>query len=214
MRYTAKELMPKHLPKSMVCDHLLYWMISKRAGIVKGYLCNYTSDDWFIDVSGAPDELKPLSYPEYKPSKSGWYWVYNQALDKWKLSFWSDEIHNYWYAVIVDYFIPYRLDEPSSNPCELKEDDVSVSEPVICFEKKREIALITQYLDKKGYDVTKREPELLLCPFCGGERCKIKGHSRERYYVWCNDCYYRSPKCDTRLIAVCLHNALPRKGEK
>lgn len=66
------------------------------------------------------------------------------------------------------------------------------------------------FLARIGYDVIKREPELLPCPNpeCGRE-CKIFD-SLDDIWVQCNYCYYRSPEARTVKEAVRLHSQMPR----
>lgn len=70
------------------------------------------------------DELKPKRYPENKPEQDGEYWchvgtdhIHAIEHDSWEVMRWGwDEYNkkNDWngYRILIDYFIPYRLDEP------------------------------------------------------------------------------------------------------
>ena len=76
------------------------------------------------------DELKPLAYPENKPEQDGEYWCHTDHIhaiehDSWEVMRWGwDEYNkkNDWngYRILIDYFIPYRLDEPVSDTDELE----------------------------------------------------------------------------------------------
>ena len=76
------------------------------------------------------DELKPKRYPENKPSEDGEYWCHHHILDYWKPLNWDgcwtyfDEYEQETVLCMwVDYFIPYRLDEPLSDTDELESED-------------------------------------------------------------------------------------------
>ena len=85
--------------------------------------------------------------------------------------------------------------------------------PLICFEENKAIEKMTEYLNKAGYDVVKREPEIKACPFCGGE-CILRNHIeyKKPYSVGCMECTYSSCSCETSEEAIRLHNLIA-KGE-
>jgi hypothetical protein len=73
---------------------------------------------WFIDIPNPPSELKFLAYPQNKPKEAGLYLVHYKPADDWGDIYYPDD--NIW-DEHIDYFIPYRLDEPVSDTDELDE---------------------------------------------------------------------------------------------
>lgn len=65
----------------------------------------------------------------------------------------------------------------------------------------------TKWLDLQGYDVLKRELELLQCPFCGGE-CYTWNPAENDWSVACQDCTYNSGCADSESEAIRLHNLI------
>ena len=63
---------------------------------------------WFIDIPGAPEELKPVLLSENPPNENGYYIVhtkYNNQWDRW----WLDKDNICMWDDYVDWFIPYRI---------------------------------------------------------------------------------------------------------
>jgi len=145
----AKDLMPKRYPQekpSKEHNHLFHHIGLNKwfTGWWNGrYFQNSMENrkklardiDWFIDIPGAPDEVKPLAYPAHKPSEDGKYichikyWIvegYALPLpEEWMIVGWDGDD---WECVRkrVDYFIPIRLDEPVRDTNKLEsEEDVS-----------------------------------------------------------------------------------------
>jgi hypothetical protein len=73
-------------------------------------------------------------------------------------------------------------------------------------------AFAQHWLDLQGYDVVKREPELLPCPVCGG-KANLVHWDVEEYYIVCdvNDCPIRTLYYSTAHQAIKAWNVLPRK---
>lgn len=189
MKYTAKQLMPKRYPDEKPREVDVYWyhdinydgwahLLYNNGKWGAGY-----NADWFIDVPGAPPELKPLAYPEYKPSKTGIYIVYYQAIDLWDTVYW-DNFSWQWYmgsdpnlnlkvfnVDCVDYFIPYRLDEENEIENETLEE---YRERLIKATEKAYKALYDLAVDvvtaiSEQLDGV-IEPEIAPCPVCGSEK--------------------------------------------
>lgn len=121
-RYTADEIRPKRYPENKPSKlgecyfahhptHGGWWSpLYKNNKWGAGY-----ETDWFIDVPNAPEELKPLAYPENKPSRLGAYIIHRTTSDVWMPVNWMSG----WCMVFsdciveiadVDYFIPYQLE--------------------------------------------------------------------------------------------------------
>ena len=132
VRWTAEQIKPERYPenKPTVCTNPI-WMTDPRYGWTDIYFgnCGYSVfgdneadkiERWFIDIPGAPEELKPLKYPENKPDGFGPYWAHLRQDNKgkfqdrwirmeWWETRWGCDIDKY--SRIIDYFIPYRLEE-------------------------------------------------------------------------------------------------------
>ena len=115
VRWTAEQIKPKRYGKTTylpIDENLYYWTFLDDWQIDNFPFLNGTA--WFIDIPGAPEELKPLKYPENRPDKNGWYLVHNKHHDKWDKHYWGgcfgDLVVAYW-DNLFDYFIPYRLEE-------------------------------------------------------------------------------------------------------
>ena len=79
------------------------------------------------------------------------------------------------------------------------------------------------WLDLQGYDITKRQPEIAPCPFCGHD-CEvdvaINKHGRafigEKKQVYCEkdvSCGYRGPFAFTAEEAIEKHNLIAGKDK-
>jgi len=71
------------------------------------------------------------------------------------------------------------------------------------------------WLDQRGYDVAKREPELLPCPACGG---KVGYSNNDKQtgrvsHIFCTECEKVFLSYPTFNDAAEAWNALPRKGK-
>jgi Zn ribbon nucleic-acid-binding protein len=239
--YNKSDLMPKRYPQEkpiffdvwVYCDKWQEW----RAGFwdERDYW-DEAEVKWFINIPGAPDEVKPLAYPEHKPSESGMYIVHNKELDFWDTIAWRREISFYW-RKLVDYFIDIRL-EPPENIEELAKDDVSEviwnTNSLRVWKSKHDPTLnflvnpddIPEYqwpieigeeeltwfslrwLNHEGYDVVKREEEIAPCPFCGGECDVFYECDDVANMVECERCGYRSRFANTSSEAIRLHNQI------
>ena len=114
VRYTAEEIMPKRCnPK----ENGLYWVIINNSIASKYWWEERNTSispilwrgiDWLIDIPGAPEELKPLKYPENRPQETGRYLFHRTADDKW-LNWWVDKNNPDFYGRLADWFINYRL---------------------------------------------------------------------------------------------------------
>ena len=148
MKYKLADLMPKRYPENRPNEaarsHEAYWTmheykgvrkytywfkkdfyISKYAKPVSGFVNVDSGVLWFIDISGAPEEVRPRKYPDEKPEKEGRYichfkpYIANGVStneDHWGENYWIvDDIEgnsdwkNAWN--LVDYFINYPLEE-------------------------------------------------------------------------------------------------------
>jgi len=130
MKYTADELKPKRYPDekpSFTGKVLLqsidgrwgwYYAIKDKRMLMYGHPVAEQINRWFIDIPGAPEELKPLAYPVNKPD-NGWYMVHSKDTDKWGRTNYCRDTIRFWDGYI-DQFIPYRLDEPVSDTDELE----------------------------------------------------------------------------------------------
>jgi Pyruvate/2-oxoacid:ferredoxin oxidoreductase delta subunit len=165
--YKLEDIKPKRYPKEKPSKEGWYLAYLNVHGTWTDYHYEVSRDTiypwdtrpitWFIDIPGAPPELKPLAYPQNKPSEDGEYWCHNKERDAWYSLRW-DRSHS-WNSNI-DYFIPYRLDK--ENEMELKilvdwrkdKDMVNLNTGRVTKDDFRTIC--TQFLDAEGYDVAKR----------------------------------------------------------
>ncbi len=201
--YTKEQLMPKRYPENRPSVNGTYWCRNLEFKYWIDYLSNDScfwgvNDDvrWFIDIPGAPDECKPLAYPENKPERIGLYIAHLVERNECIVIYWGNDWG--WYKdEHIDYFIPIRLDAPD------KEDDVSDKERVRGITVTDMIA----YLEKRGYTVTKPEPEIAPCPFCGGE-CGDRWHPFAGFWMSCTECRYNGGVANTKAEAIRLHNGI------
>jgi hypothetical protein len=115
VRYTAEEIMPKRYPDEMVNKGGTYWALTnggvwEKVGLNPLYL--YEGFTWFIDIPGAPEELRPLKYPENEPEEPGKYIVHYMTATKdknmeWFVKTWDG--FSFETLFVVDWFIPYRI---------------------------------------------------------------------------------------------------------
>jgi hypothetical protein len=122
VRYTAEEIMPKRYPENKPSiDDEFYWANNTTLDIwhwmlwheKENYFTEYPGEKhikWFIDIPGAPEELKPLKYPENKPSEDGLYVCHFINSDTWGCYYYQENCGGFTHSDgLVDYFIPYRL---------------------------------------------------------------------------------------------------------
>ena len=198
--YTAEQLMPKRYPENRPIKNSSYWCFSNNFDMwVLYFSCRGCFDGlhenelikWFIDIPGAPEEVKPLAYPEHEPEKDGRYIAHNKDTDIWEemeyRESWQYIMHSAWGIVGIDYFIPIRLDEPFGNSEKLEctgipilisstlfaveefDNTISISDSPeepggISVDCDEFTVLTKRWLDQQGYDVIKREPEIAPCP--------------------------------------------------
>lgn len=106
-------------------------------------------------MKNTADELKPKRYPDEKPSEDGLYWCHHHTLEYWKQLTWSADVWTYFseyeqasvFCLWVDWFIPYRLDEPDELERVMKQSDKRTVEYTI--------ELYSHWLKEQGYDVIK-----------------------------------------------------------
>ena len=230
--YTAEQLMPVR-PHGGYSQFSRYWTLNKRTKEQHGWArdsCPFVSlTEWIIPIPDAPEEVKPLSYPENKPSKEGAYWVHQKYQDRWYLFEWPTE-KTYWNG-LADYFIPIRLDEPLGNSEQLEDDMSEViweninkvqlissgDKTLICTHRdqptllfKSEWLEIMQALGERfGYDVIKREPEIAPCPNpeCHNDKMHLEGCEDDMWY-YCHKCGYAGPTANSKSEAGRLHNLI------
>ena len=113
--YTKEQLMPKRYPEERPLKNSGYWCFDTSSDRWIHYYSSGGCFDgvhkltrWFVDIPGAPEEVKPLAYPENKPSEGGMYITHNKVEDAWQEAHSLDAIH---WVLLVDYFIPIRLIE-------------------------------------------------------------------------------------------------------
>lgn len=132
MNYTAEQIInaikkyPENKPNDLT-DGPLYHSIDKNDEINVHYWYDahqhsfgHTKCRWFIDIPGAPEELKPVPYPQNRPVMSGEYVAHIKPL--WVPLYYKKESSG-WYrrqpsgclrhivAESVDFFINYRLED-------------------------------------------------------------------------------------------------------
>lgn len=137
---------------------------------------------------------------------------YNRAIGKWRERYPDTQITsmcNRWL---------YLQGEGDKYKNALEMDDIQIEPldriPLICFEKNKAVEEMTEYLNKTGYDVVKRKPEIAPCPVCGTEAYSWCEED-EWYYVQCGNitCAIRSDSDISEEHVINRWNALPRKGE-
>ena len=222
MKYTAQQILnaikkyPENLPSKGGGKR--YWVINETGAVYTlGWGIWYTFIGWFIDIPGAPEELKPLPYPQNKPDKEGKYVCHDTNNRKWnpyswyKNKFFADEF--------VDFFIPYCFEEEE----EMEEKNIldwDKKEGLVYFnvdemDIRQFRAICEKFMDDFGYTITNRQPEIAPCPFCGGE-CEVDidaSDGTERYSLGCKDmkCRYFSAFSYTPEEAIEKHNQLAEK---
>lgn len=245
--YTAEQLMPKRYPENKPSEmDWIYWVMGNNfEGRAYWGTINYDWKNvkWFIPIPNAPEELKPLAYPENKPSERGVYICHDKHTDRWFEHVWRGSLpqgNEYFsWRELVDWFIPYRLDEQLE-----REDDVSnvilnikrpgrtlaVSEYCggmktlrLCeytpntgkncsmqVDDAELTAFARHWLDLQGYDVVKREPEINECP---NPECnhELQVLGFMEWHLECAYCGYHSPHDPDKFEAIRLHNLIAGK---
>lgn len=248
MKYTREQLAPKRYPENKPSmTGVSYWTNLKIGGSAWFWgLMGWASKEiankitWFIDIPGAPEEVKPQAYPTVKPEREGTYIFHHIGMDKWYRGYWNgryfqiNEDNSNKLARDIDYFIPVRLedldgDEMKGNSVLWNGKDIYVEidkhglwigqpdsedDPVIAS-KDEFTELCKHWLDLQGYDVTKRQPEIAPCPFCGG-KCyndEAGSHSKkeDEHWIECETCEYHSKHCDTPEEAIRLHKLIAER---
>lgn len=199
--YTAEQIKPKKYPEEKPRMGYSIWVRSKvKNRWMRGW---YTDQnrlswaslaDWFIDIPGAPPELKPLAYPQNKPEQDGLFIAHEKPHDEWDVIRWSNNCD--WDSDVIDWFIPYRLDKENemvfreniwdtdemkaeydkSKPQMVALFDTSYGKPLntIVVLADELTAFARHWLDLQGFDVVKREPEIKACPNCGYEQAEYR----------------------------------------
>jgi len=85
--------------------------------------------------------------------------------------------------------------------------------PKVAIPKIDFMGFVTDWLDMEGYDITKREPELLPCPVCGREAEYYNNDKRTWCVssILCAECAKVFLSYPTFIDAVEAWNTLPRK---
>ena len=185
---------------------------------------------WFINIPGAPEELRPLPYPQNKPEKEGKYICHFKPYivgcapnnkDHWNENYWlvddidgNSDWQNAWN--LVDFFINYPLEEEKMEEKKIQSIRVDYQSgfgAAIYIQRDTNEEFLRDICAYHGYDITKRQPEIAPCPNpdCGGE-CKIHGEFDGQYFIMCgNDCGYCAPIADTPEEAIEKHNQIAGK---
>lgn len=255
---TKEMLMPKRYPneRELADKFEPYWVYYGQNGWIKttplfidnksycfpGFMManKQSGPTYFINIPGAPEEVKPLAYPSNKPDREGMYWALDRITDRWREYEWNSELKTNW-DIDVTYFIPVRLEDFEKE----EDEDVIIWEningvsliegklgyliwtkranPTLLF-KSEWLEIINVLCNKFGYDITKREPEIAPCPACGHPICLIvpaltnsgtTQYVKSKAQVICQrdaSCGYRGPNADTGEEAIRLHNLICKRG--
>lgn len=234
LMYTAEQIKPKRHPDEEPSSKGDFWTIHRDNQLVYNWWFynnprHWRFVEWFIDVPGAPPELRFQSYPEVKPIEGGIYMCHSKTYDDWDSLIYEN---NKWGAGYdIDWFIPYNLDEEER---EMENVIWETDELKVYFDEQIELQdawtrnFITLPVDEltafascwltehAGYDVVKREPELKPCP---NPECECKKYSvdcdeyddESHYWVRCEMCGLAGPIEFSKREAIEAWNALPRK---
>ena len=82
-----------------------------------------------------------------------------------------------------------------------------LSETEIALDNSDIIEMCKEILEREGYDITKRQPEIAPCPGCKCEVSVRKFGSGE-YQVICGNCDYHAPFSNTRVGAITKHHQI------
>jgi len=243
-KYTVEQIKPKKYSDEKPPIKEAIWAHSKTRNywLSAMYFDNKASwdsiIDWFIDIPGAPPEVKPLACLEHMPSERGAYIAHDKKQDKWlELTYSAGDWKSYGafgYTVYrtIDWYIPIRLDKENEmeketviweiDKCVFKERESLIRlYPALPFLKDDSPYLITltqdeltafarHWLDLQGYDVVKREPEIKPCPNCGYEQAEYREDYGGCWICLNSFCRLAGPHDDKDGKKW---NALPRKEE-
>ena len=116
IKYTKEQIKPKRYPNKKPTGKGHYWTIHKSDRCIYKWYFNdsyhhWRCIDWFIDVLGAPNELKPVAYPENKPKENGSFIAHFKEYDSWDSWIYADgsELIKSAWDENVDWFISYNL---------------------------------------------------------------------------------------------------------
>jgi len=125
MKYKLEDLMPV---EGHPDDFSVYWVLDGDKGVFRKAHHNgvwWRSGDLvltkilcYVPIPGAPDEVKPVAYPENVPSKRGKYIVHFPEYDEWAVRAWDRRKFEDWQWMTgndIDYFINIPLNEPIEN---------------------------------------------------------------------------------------------------
>lgn len=209
MKYTAEKILNaiKRYPEDKPNHGEHIWMQSLSRDMWMSFIGNNSNEmflfhensqngAWFIDIPGAPEELRPLPYPQNKPEKQyadyivhliAWQSDFEYLSDEWTTLRWYEDN---WSGCRdrVDFFINLPLEEEE---CQTKrtfyntnklQADKSHSGASVWLHGKNKMAHYPNWLNVSndeliefekhhlnlhGYDIIKRQPEIAPCPFCG-----------------------------------------------
>lgn len=258
MKYTKEQLMPKRYPENRPNNigksHDKYWCIDNK-GVDYWYYWFHREDEthpnpnsrpipgfarvddsihWFIDIPGAPEEVKPLAYPAnmperevtyiaHKPEREGTYIAHtnipSKLMDFWAETSWPD--NRDWNNGIIDYFIDIRLEDLGEKEkikgtmCASQAVQLECIRPDCKYNSSGGNCTIEPAVTLNEnntfvcWEYTKREPEIAPCPNpeCRAE-CAIVSYGVDEYQVQCGECDYRAPFGNTPEEAVRLHNLI------
>ena len=235
MNYTAKQILsaikkyPENRPRD--ADIYLVYYIDSGWGFNQwgsGW-ADLSRIVWFLDIPGAPEEVRPRKYPDEKPKREAFYICHNKISNEWTSYRWNNEIDGFWmfesedqfYAVgfgAVDYFINIPLEKEKTEEVwntanllvelmgdgyvyiEAREDGVNEYELTQFCE---------EWLQRRRYHILKRTPEIAPCPNCG----KIPWlHFNAMCGNWyaCS-CGVSGPAASTEYEALAGYNLVARK---
>ena len=225
--YTAEQIKPKRYPENKPAENGWYWAYPDHLGEWGAYTypANYPWNSrpivWFIDIPGAPEELKPLAYPYQKPSERGQYIVHNRIYDMWYPLGWLMDGSIGWNENI-DWFIPIRLNEQESEEkvkvLFIRDKDLKTMDDLCDYLKKIHgkrylIELAEKIAEHEGYTVTRKEQEIAPCPVCGGQNLDvISAGDGTLARVICYDCQIGTNDGQSDLV-IETWNSLPRKAD-
>jgi hypothetical protein len=226
MNWSANEIKPKRNNKSTylpTIEDIYYWTYCE--GWRRDHFPFVFGTTWFIDIPGAPDELKPLAYPENKPKEDGRYLFHNRHLDSWDVFYHGFHVRGM-YEANFDWFIPYNLEEKMEKlPSTLWENDndyldtsrirdglvLAISKDAV-FIPNHIVGEIANAMLKHHAAITPPKPELKACPVCGG-KIEVYEEYIDAWVSYCCKCHIHSPVQPSEIMAIKFMNDLPRKGE-
>ena len=246
MKYKLADLMPKRYPENRPSAKGDYWIIGNGpCGTTKAIWNMFNPDwiervSWFINIPGAPEEVRPRKYPDEVPFRSARkYIAHKKYSDKWVIlgwGLWATEGEE-----AVDYFINYPLEKEMEEMEEKhrfvlwKDDDIDpcvwlgfypdtnvygiysdLSETEIALDNSDLIEMCKEILEREGYDITKRPLEIAPCPNPECDATKIHGENpyieedKSHCFRVACNCGYRGPRHLTKDGAILGHNAIAK----